>query len=239
MNAKKLTIILSTLVLMAGGGFLLSGQVFVQYDDPSQAELLTIVDDLLDITDQYCPVVEQTSDFRQRAANPATRVNSEKNTISLTKAGIQQAWQTSLNIVEHGSAFPNLQKAVDNQISLTQVREARDKAEASYQAFKARRDKCSPECQDLCDQYGAMLVTVDALTELALNAGQDSGFFQKYSIFRAVYIAELDNFVTGIDGLAAADAASLSAAGEASRERYLNASADYLMSPAKQLMETR
>ena len=200
--------------------------------DPAQSELQGLVDRALDVTDLVCPVVEESGPFLARARDPIYKVNPG-GTISVTKAGLTEAAMMALGAVETGMCFPELQKAVDARMPYEQVAEARAAADAEYERLAASRARYSKEAAALLDRYAEILESVDEMTELAQNPGKNPSFYLLYAVTRDLYMSRLEAYCAAVDQRKSDSVAS--SRYEASRERYLQAAADYLVSPVRDL----
>ncbi len=202
-------------------------------DDPTAAELQVLVDRALDVSDLLCPAVEDSRPFMERARNPIYRVNKDSGTISLTSAGVHSAAMKAINLVESGQVYPELQQAVDQRLPVAQLAETRALAQSTYDQLLARQGSFSQPCRELLDSYAVILAQLDEMQNLVQNAGQDAAFYVKYPVLREMYMLRLEDFSRAVEQ--GQPDTTADPGYRASRERYMQAAADYLMSPAHDL----
>lgn len=203
--------------------------------DPAQGEMQALVDLALDVTDLVCPAVEETKAFKKRAANPIYRVNPGGESISLTTAGLDQAARMALGAVETGMCFPDLQREVEARMPHDEVERARSAAGTEFERLGRDRARYSDRGRALLDSYSAILETVDEITELASQPGRNPSFYLQYGVARALYMRQLELFTAAVEEMG--DGKAAGPCYLASRERYLQAAGDFMLSPASDLLK--
>lgn len=224
------------MLILTGAPLILAACNAGSHDDPPRSEMQALVDHVLDIADQVCPVIEDSAPFREKAQHSGYRVNEDRNTISITEAGLTQAMQMALGASETGMFYPELQRIVDARLPHEGIAAARQAAGDAHARLLAGQSAYSAETRALLASYGEILDAVDKLTELSASPGNNTSFYLNYPAARAVLEHRIDLYCDGVAALSPGDAGGDGPQYLASRERYLQHAADYLMSPVQQVM---
>ena len=222
------------LLLLGGAVLALTGCNIGHKANPPQSDLQALVDYVLDITDQMCPVIEESPPFREKAAHPDYRVNEGNSTISLTDSGVMRAFKMAMDATETGMVHPELQRIVDAGMPHDAIASARHQAGVAHDQYLVDQSKYSDEVQELLADYAALLESVDNLIELTASPGNNPSFYLGYSINRTLLEARLDTYCRGVAALGGKSGGG-SPQYLASRERYMQHAADFVLSPARQV----
>lgn len=225
MNGRNLLVCLLCLTLV-GAGVALLPRLMNGPQDPSPAELMALVDGLLDATDPCGAVIESDPDFRKRLRTPTVKDGK------LTQAGLAQAWRQSIDLVEKGSLAPDVQARVDQRLARDEVMAGLQHVRERYRALSAGSGRFSAECRDVLAHFEVALTAGEALVDAALDPGERVAWAMDYSLAKVAMMNALEHVVDGVAALPGDQA-------EAERERYLEASAAFMVSPVMDYFVSR
>jgi len=186
--------------------------------NPSPAELMALVDGLLDATDPCGAVIESDPDFQRRLRTPMVRDGK------FTQAGLTQIWRQSINLAEKGTREPEIQARIDQRLSRDAVETDLQRVRERYEALRACSAGCSAEHRDLLAHFDTALQAAETLVEVALDPGQRAAWAMDYSLAKVAMMTGLENVVDGVAAMSGEQT-------EAERQRFLEASAAFSISP--------
>jgi hypothetical protein len=217
MNGRTLLVSLFFLILVGVGAVVLQG-VMKGSQDPSPAVLLALVDGLLDATDPCGAVIENDPEFRRQLRTKTVRDGK------LTQAGLAQAWQQSINLVETGSLAPDIQTKVDQRIPGDEVKAYLELVSHQYETLQAQSNRYGDGCRDLLATFEVALQAAESLVDVALDPGSHVAWAKDYSLMKFAMMNSLETFVDGVARLSGQDDLE-------GRQRFLEASTAFMISP--------
>ncbi|MDY0109771.1 MAG: hypothetical protein RBT60_07520 [Candidatus Krumholzibacteria bacterium] len=94
-----------------------------------------------------------------------------------------------------------------------------------YETLLAGSSRYSAECRELLTYFGVPLRAAEALVETALEPGKRVAWAMDYSLAKITMMNGLEKFVDGVVAMSGEQA-------EVGRQRFLEASAAFMVSPA-------